>query len=464
MSDTNTKLVEQLQHLYGFSDNFIESLQDGLIIITPKGEIVLMNDALCRLTGYDKTELAGALLPFPFWPPELHDDYKSLFKELSKEHVKREFKVIYMHKNGKRFPVTVFFASIKNNQDKVIAYIGFIQNIEGVDYKTLNNPSDNQEVFTILNYRKKYLDLVLERKINQQLQITLNNISDGFVTLDEDLCYTYINDKAIELIGKKGVDLIGENIWKAFPEIIGHPFYKTCCKAIETQTTQYFRGHFKPYEKWYDCRFYPTAKGGITIYFLDISEQEKTEELLSESKNDLNAIINNIGDPLFVKDDQSCLILVNDAFCKMFDTNREFVIGKTLAEDVTEQERETFLKVDKAVLKTGIENISEETLTVKNSNTRTISTRKTRYVDTNGSKFIIGTIRDITNRKKSEVELDLYRHQLEELVNSRTEEINIKNAELQRMNKLFIGRELKMKELKDRIGKLKEENDNLTKQ
>ncbi len=76
----------------------------------------------------------------------------------------------------------------------------------------------------------------------------------------------------------------------------------------------------------YGCRFYPTAKGGVTIYFLDISDQEKTEELLSESKNDLNAIINNIGDPLFVKDDQSCLILVNDAFCKMFDTNREFVI------------------------------------------------------------------------------------------------------------------------------------------
>ncbi|MEL0645209.1 PAS domain S-box protein [Olleya sp. Ti.3.14] len=464
MSDTNTKLVEQLQHLYGFSDNFIESLQDGLIIITPKGEIVLINDALCRLTGYDKTELAGALLPFPFWPPELHDDYKSLFNELSKEHVKREFKVVYMHKNGKRFPVTVFFASIKNNQDKVIAYIGFIQNIEGVDYKTLNNPSDNQEVFTILNYRKKYLDLVLERKINQQLQITLNNISDGFVTLDEDLCYTYINNKGIELIGKKGLDLIGQNIWKVFPEIIGHPFYKAFCKAIETQSTQCFIGEFKPYKKWFDCRFYPSDTGGITIYFLDISEQEKTEELLSESKNDLNAIINNIGDPLFVKDDQSCLIIVNDAFCKMFDTNRKLVIGKTLAEDVTEQEREAFLKVDKEVLKTGIENISEETLTVKNSNTRTISTRKTRYVDANGSKFIIGTIRDITNRKKTEIELDLYRHQLEELVNSRTEEVNIKNAELQRMNKLFIGRELKMKELKNRIGKLKEEINSLNKQ
>ena len=57
MSDANIKLAEQLQKLYGFSDSFIESLQDGLIIITPKGEIVLTNDALSRLTGFDKTEL-----------------------------------------------------------------------------------------------------------------------------------------------------------------------------------------------------------------------------------------------------------------------------------------------------------------------------------------------------------------------------------------------------------------------
>jgi len=464
MSDANIKLAEQLQKLYGFSDSFIESLQDGLIIITPKGEIVLTNDALSRLTGFDKTELTGALLPFPFWPPELHKDYKMLFNELSKDHVKREFKIIYMHKNGKRFPVTVFFASIKNNQDKVIAYVCFIQNIADVDFKALNNQSCNQEVFTILNYRKKYLDLVLQRKVNQQLQITLSNISDGFVTLDEDLCYTYANNKAIQLIGKKGLDLIGQNIWKVFPEIIGHPFYKAFCKALETQSTQYFKGEFKPYEKWFDCRFYPSDTGGMSIYFLDISNQEKTEELLSESKNDLNAIINNIGDPLFVKDEESRLLIVNDAFCKMFDTNRQLVIGKTLAEEVAEQEREAFLKVDTDVLKTGIENISEETLTVKNSNTRTISTRKTRYVDKSGSKFIIGTIRDITNRKKAEIELDLYRHQLEELVNRRTEEVNIKNAELQRMNKLFIGRELKMKELKNTIKKLEEEIDNLNKQ
>lgn len=462
MSSTNTKLVEQLQQLYGFSDSFIESLQDGLFIVTPKGEIILTNEALCQLTGYDKSELTGASLPFPFWPPELHGDYNSLFNKLSKDHIKREFKVIYMHKSGMRFPVSVFFASVKCHQDNIIAYIGFIQNITGENSKKISQHSYNQEVFSVLNYRKKYLNLVLENKITKQLQSTLNNISDGFMSLDFDLCFTYINDKGLNILGQKRKNLIGKHIWQEFPEIVGHPFYKAFCTAIETNQKQFYSGYFKPYDKWFSSRFYP-SNDGITIYFLDITEQTKVEELLVESKNDLKAIINNIGDPLFVKDEESRLILVNDAFCKLFDTSISQVIGKTLAEEVSEKEREVFLKIDKQVLKTGIENINEENLTVRNGETKTISTRKTRYVDQNGNKFLIGTIRDITMRKKTEIELDLYRHQLEELVNSRTEEINIKNSELQRMNKLFIGRELKMKELKNRIARLKEDNDNLTK-
>jgi PAS domain S-box-containing protein len=90
-----------------------------------------------------------------------------------------------------------------------------------------------------------------------------------------------------------------------------------------------------------------------------------------------NKILNNIGDPVFVKDEQSRLLIVNDAFSDLFDLYRDNIIGKTLAEDVSPSERESFLKIDKQVLEDGIENINEETLTVRGGETRTISTKKT---------------------------------------------------------------------------------------
>ena len=128
-----------------------------------------------------------------------------------------------------------------------------------------------------------------------------------------------------------------------------------------------------------------------------------------------NSILNNIGDPVFVKDDQSRLVIVNDAFSTIFSLSLENIIGKTLAEDVSPEEQEIFLKIDKQVLEDGIENINEETLTIRGGKTRTISTRKTRFIDSEGKKYLVGVIHDITERKKSEVSLKESEQQLKEL-------------------------------------------------
>ena len=114
------------------------------------------------------------------------------------------------------------------------------------------------------------------------------------------------------------------------------------------------------------------------------------------------SILNNIGDPVFVKDDQSRLLMVNDAFCEIFNLQRDQIIGKTLSEDVSPEERDIFLKIDKQVLENGIENINEETLTVRGGETRIISTKKTRFLDADNKKYLVGVIHDITDRKKTE--------------------------------------------------------------
>ena len=115
-----------------------------------------------------------------------------------------------------------------------------------------------------------------------------------------------------------------------------------------------------------------------------------------------NSILNNIGDPVFVKDDQSRLLMVNDAFCEIFNLQRDQIIGKTLSEDVSPEERESFLKIDNQVLENGLENINEETLTVRGGETRIISTKKTRFIDYDNKKYLVGVIHDITERKKIE--------------------------------------------------------------
>lgn len=132
-------------------------------------------------------------------------------------------------------------------------------------------------------------------------------------------------------------------------------------------------------------------------------------------KNYYISILNNMGDPVFVKDQQSRLLIVNDAFCELFNLSREKIIGKTLAEDVSPEERAVFFNIDKQVFKTGEENINEESLTVRGGETRIILTRKTLYVDGQGNKFLIGVIRDITERHRAQKALNESEARLQDL-------------------------------------------------
>jgi PAS domain S-box-containing protein len=71
---------------------------------------------------------------------------------------------------------------------------------------------------------------------------------------------------------------------------------------------------------------------------------------------------------------------------------------------------------------------------------------------------VIVTFVDITERKKAEKKIIKLNEELEDRVKERTAELEKKTAELEKVNKLFVGRELRMIELKEKIQELEKEN------
>ncbi len=75
--------------------------------------------------------------------------------------------------------------------------------------------------------------------------------------------------------------------------------------------------------------------------------------------------------------------------------------------------------------------------------------------DKNGTMLsALSQVLDATKRKKAEEELKTHHAHLEEMVKKRTTELEEKNKKLESFNKLFIGRELRIKELKDKLKNL----------
>jgi PAS domain S-box-containing protein len=73
-------------------------------------------------------------------------------------------------------------------------------------------------------------------------------------------------------------------------------------------------------------------------------------------------------------------------------------------------------------------------------------------------KLIFSAAIDITDRKKAEEKISKLNEELEQRVKKRTSELENKNAELEKLNRLFVGRELRMIELKEKIRALEEKN------
>lgn len=114
------------------------------------------------------------------------------------------------------------------------------------------------------------------------------------------------------------------------------------------------------------------------------------------------AIIDSIGNPIFVKNGQRRFVFANDAACEMLGIRREQWLGKTDHELFPKEQADIFREHDLQLLKVGGKDVNEEQITDAQGEIRTIVTTKTLYISETGEKYIVGVIQDITDRKRLE--------------------------------------------------------------
>ncbi|MBM0741493.1 CHASE2 domain-containing protein [Phormidium sp. CLA17] len=152
-----------------------------------------------------------------------------------------------------------------------------------------------------------------------------------------------------------------------------------------------------------------------------IAHIARVQEELQRSKEFLNTIINTIPDPIFVKDRNYRWVVLNEAFSRFLGYPLGELIERSDYDVFSQAEADIFRQQDDNVFRTEQECRNEEAFTDRKGFTHHIETKRSLHKDSAGNCFLVGIIRDITERKRMEDEL---KRTTAELVQS--------NAELQR--------------------------------
>ncbi|MBH8571645.1 PAS domain S-box protein [Nostocaceae cyanobacterium CENA369] len=116
--------------------------------------------------------------------------------------------------------------------------------------------------------------------IPEDIEQVLARICDGFVMLDCEWRYVYVNDKLAELAQIDKQDFLGKSIWELFPETVNSQLAAELHRAVAEQVTVQFEYFDAKRHLWLEKRIYPSHKG-VSILTKDITQYKRTQQLLA---------------------------------------------------------------------------------------------------------------------------------------------------------------------------------------
>jgi PAS domain S-box-containing protein len=390
--------------------NIVETTTEGIWTVDETLRVTFVNKQLASMLGYQPDDMIGRGL-FEFFDEETRESFAKRLEQrrlgISESY---EFKI--QHRKGHAVWVSISASPLMNASGKFCGAMAMLTDVteRRAAIVELDTKRNLLESITATSPDVMYLydpqaqrHLYLNRDMKPLTGYSNDEILSGAVNLAQHFAHP------------DDISLLTQHMQKmtAIPsdEIVSIEYRI----KLETDQVMWMQLRERVYSR--DERGMPTVIFGIVQ---DITDRKYAEESLKERENYLVKIINNIGDPVFVKDDQSRFVLVNKAFCESFGRSRAEIIGTTMAEHLPVEQMENVLAVDRQVLDEGKDVVTEELVT-RNGKTRFIYSRKTRYVDDEGNRFLIGLIHDFTEHKRLEDAIRSNESRLQEIFGAMAE-------------------------------------------
>ena len=265
-------------------------------------------------------------------------------------------------------------------------------------------------------------------KSRQLLSIISDNIADGIFLGEMDGGFQYVNHAFLQLSGYKTREQLAKvKPYQLFVQTKRWSEIKKQLRKSKSVRNEQALFNRKGGGNFWGTISLTVFKDNHQEYFVgsvqDITRQKLTEEKLHESRNFLDNVMRTVAAPIFVKDNQHRFVMFNDAFCRFTDLSRRELLGKTDYDFFSRADSDGYWKVDARVLRTGRVTLNHENITLKDGKTKHMLTIKSRYINDQKERFVIGFITDITEIRKHEEKINTLNANLMGVMESTQESI-----------------------------------------
>lgn len=295
---------------------------------------------------------------------------------------------------------------------------------------------------TIVGYIGTLTDITARKQMETELAESeakfrrlVENAQDLIWSCDQAGRFTYLSPQFKSLFGWEPEEWLGQHFSDLLhpedrPLLVNNNDYQEMVRLKQSSTSLEFRHrHRQGHYLW--------VRGSITAVqnaageiigsqgiLSDISDRKWAENALRESQQFIQTVLDTVPLSVFWKNRDSVFLGCNQQFADILGLSApSAIIGKTDFDlSITAAEARAYRTDDQQVMDSGQIKLSiEESLTLPNGELRWIETHKAPLRDLDGNVVgMVGTFRDVTDRKQAAARLQQLNQELEQRVCDRT--------------------------------------------
>ncbi len=378
------RLQSQLAEERGYNRGLIEASVDGLITVDPVLSVTDVNETMCRMSGYSRTELIGT--PFQQYFTDAKRAANGVRQTLDKEAV-TNYELTLRRKDSQELLVSFNAAIFRDESGKVRGIFASARDIT--------------------EQARLQAQLAEERAYNRGL---IEASVDGLVTVNEEMVITDVNETMSQMAAKSRSQLIGSSFPDYFLE------RERAAEGVrltfkENSVTNYVltlqAAGGKQIPVSFNAAVFRDPQGNVRGIFAsarDITAQKQLEGQLQASQFYTRSLIESNVDALMTTDSLGIISDVNQQMEALTGCTREELIGTLFKVHFTDPARaEEGIKL--VLEKSKVTNY-ELTARSKKGKETVVSYNAITFYDQSGKlQGVFAAARDITEQKKLEQQL-----------------------------------------------------------